>query len=169
MPASPEQAAAAPDVELVPTSSRLLASGRTEEVIPLVEEVLRLDKRIVETGRVRVSLSTETVEETLRETLRSRRAEVVRVPVGREVTEVPATRQEGDVMIVPVVEEELVVARRLIVREEIRLRLVDSEESVERPVERRVQRATVERLAPEQATSPAGAVAWTDNTEGSQP
>ena len=44
-----------------------------------------------------------------------------------------------------------------------------SEESVERPVERRVQRATVERLLPEQANAPAGAVEWTDNTKGSQP
>ncbi|WP_052402589.1 DUF2382 domain-containing protein [Muricoccus aerilatus] len=151
------------------TPDSLLTNGGTEEVIPLVEEVLRFGKRSVETGRVRVSLTTETVEETLRETLRNRRAEVVRVPVGREVSEVPATRQEGDVMIVPVVEEELVVVRRLIVREEIRLRLVDSEESVERPVERRVQRATVERLLPEQANAPAGAVEWTDNTKGSQP
>lgn len=113
MPVSPEHRVGAPDAELVPTSSRLLASGRTEEVIPLVEEVLHLSKRTVETGRVRVSLITETVEETLRETLRSRRTEIGRVPVGREVKEVPATRQEGDVMIVSVVEEELVVVRRL--------------------------------------------------------
>ena len=157
-----------PDVELVPTSGSLPAGGRAEEVIPLVEEVLRLGKRSVETGRVRVSLTTETVEETLRETLHSQRAEVERVPVGREVSEVPATRQEGDVMIVPVVEEVLVVVKRLVLREEIRLRLVDSEESVEQPVQRRVQRATVERLAPEQASTPAGPVGWTDNTKGSQ-
>lgn len=135
----------------------------------MVEGVLRLSKRTVETGRVRVSLTTETVEETLRETLRSRRTEIERVPVGREVSEVPATRQEGDVLIVPVVEEELVVVRRLVLKEEIRLRLVDSEENVEQPVERRVQRATVERLAPEQATSSAGAIEWTDNTKGRQP
>jgi len=155
-----------PDVE--PVSGSLPAGGRTEEVIPLVEEVLRLSKRTVETGRIRVSLTTETVAETLRETLRSQRTEIRRVPVGREVSEVPATRQEGDVTIVPVVEEELVVVRRLVLREEIRLRRVDSEESVERPVERRVQRATVERLLPGQASTPAGAVGWTDNTKGSQ-
>ncbi|MBI0539572.1 DUF2382 domain-containing protein [Roseomonas sp. KE2513] len=158
-----------PEVKPVPTSGSLPTSGRIEEVIPLVEEVLHVSKRTAETGRVRVSLTTETVEETLRETLRSQRTEITRVPVGREVSEVPATRQEGDVTIVPVVEEQLVVMRRLVLREEIRLHLVDNEESVERPVERRVQRATVERLAPEQATSPAGVVEWTDNRKGSKP
>ena len=152
----------------LPTSGDLLAARGTEEVIPLVEEVLHLSKRTVETGRVRVSLTTETVEETLRETLRSQRTEIRRVPVGREVSEVPATRQEGDVTIVPVVEEVLVVVRRLVLKEEIRLRLIDSEDSVETPAQRRVQRATVERLAPEQASTPAGTVEWTDNSKGSQ-
>ena len=52
----------------MPASGSLLASGRTEEVIPLVEEIVHLGKRTAETGRVRVSLTTETVEETLRET-----------------------------------------------------------------------------------------------------
>ena len=165
---SPEPRAGASDAELVPTSGSLLTSGRTEEVIPLVEEEVRLSKRTVETGRVRVFLTTETVEETLRETLRSRRAEIERVPVGREVKEVPATRQEGDVIIVPVVEEVLVTVKRLVLKEEIHLRLVDSQESVGLPAQRRVQRATVERLAPEQASSPAGAVEWTDNAKGSQ-
>jgi len=164
----PEQGAGQPDAELAPTSGSLLASGRIEEVIPLVEEVLRLGKRTVETGRVRISLTTETVQEVLRETLRTRRAEVERVPVGREVSEVPATRQEGNVIIVPVVEEVLVTVKRLVLKEEIHLCLIDSGESVEQPTERRVQRATVERLTPEQASSPAGAVGWTDNIKGSQ-
>ncbi|WP_211257613.1 DUF2382 domain-containing protein [Muricoccus aerilatus] len=166
---SPEQGAGVPDVELAPTPGSLPIIGRTEEVIPLAEEVLHLGKRTAETGRVRVSLSTETVEETLRETLRSQRTEIRRVPVGCEVGEVPATRQDGDVTIVPVVEEVLVVVRRLVLKEEIRLRLIDSEDSVETPAQRRVQRATVERLAPEQASSPAGVVEWTDNRKGSQP
>ena len=149
-------------------SGGLLTTGRTEEVIPLIEEVLRLGKRTVETGRVRISLTTETVEETMRETLRSRRAEVERVPIGREVSEVPATRQKGDAIIVPVVEEVLVVEKRLILKEEIRLRLIDGEEIVEQPAERRVQHATVERLPSNQATLPAGTVEPTDNTKGSQ-
>ena len=127
-----------------------------EAVIPLAEELLRVSKRLVETGKVRISLTTETVEEIVRETLRTRRAEVERVPIDRKVTEVPQTRQEGDVMIVPVVEEILVVERRLLLKEEIRLRLVDGEQTLEQSVMRRVQRAMVERLpAGPAASSPA--------------
>ena len=141
--------------DAVAPSDDLVAEGVTEQVIPLAEEVLHVSKRMVETGRVRISLSTETVEDVLRDTLRTRRAEVERVQIDREVSEPPQTRQDGDVLIVPVVEEILVVERRLVLREEIRLRFIDGEEAVERSVERRVQRATVDRVPAAGATPPA--------------
>ncbi|MFC7734429.1 DUF2382 domain-containing protein [Roseomonas sp. GCM10028921] len=119
-----------------------------ETVIPIVEETLRVDKRLVETGRVRVSLTTEVQEEILRETLRTRHAEVERKPVGQTVTEVPRVRQEGDLLIIPVVEEVLVVEKRLVLREEIHLRVVSAEIEVEQPATRRVQHAAVERVQP---------------------
>ncbi|NOG74174.1 YsnF/AvaK domain-containing protein [Roseicella sp. DB1501] len=127
--------------------------GGAEEVLSLAEEVVRIGKRKIETGLVRVSVTTQTAEEVVRETLRSRKAEVERVPLGHEVTEAPQTRQEGDVLVVPVVEEILVIEKRLILKEEIRLRFVDTETAVEQSVQRRVQRATVERLPPHDATA----------------
>ncbi len=123
-----------------------------EVVLPLVEEALRVGKRRVETGRVRVSVNTEVEDRVVRETLRSERAEMERVPVGRELAEgepAPAVRQEPDgTVVVPVLEEVLVVERRLVLREEIRMRLVAVEEAVEQPVAVRRQRASVERLPP---------------------
>ena len=146
------------------TAASPLPPGTTEQVIPVLEERLRIGKRTVETGRLRVAVTTETAEEILRETLRTRRVEVERVPFGHEVTEAPQTRQEGDVLVVPVVEEILVVEKRLVLREEIRMRFIDTETAVEQPVERRVQRATVERLPPREASSsPPGTVEWTGN------
>ncbi len=131
-----------------------------ETVLPLVEEALRVGKRRVETGRVRVSLSTETEERVVRETLRSERAEMERVPIGRELAEgepAPTLRQEPDgTVVVPVLEEVLVVERRLVLREEIRMRLVQVEEPVEQPVAVRRQRASVERLPPGRAGSGPG-------------
>ncbi|MDJ0390495.1 DUF2382 domain-containing protein [Roseomonas sp. E05] len=125
-------------------------------VVPVVEEVLRASKTKRETGRVRVSIRTETVEDMVEARLRSRAASVERVAVGREVTEVPQIREEDGVLIVPVVEEVLVVERRLVLKEEIRLRQTESEETVQQPVARRVQHATIERLpaAQEEPTSP---------------
>ena len=128
----------------------------TETVVPVVEETLSIGKRAVETGRVRVALTTDTVEEVLRETLRTRRAEIERRPVGRTVTEVPRLRQEGDVLIVPVVEEVLVVEKRLVLKEEVLLHLTETETPVEHVAIRRVQHATVERVTPG-AVSPDGA------------
>ena len=122
---------------------------REEIVLPLAEEMLRVGKRTVETGRVRVSLRTDTVEETVRERLRGRRAEVERVPMGHRVDAVPETREENGVLVIPVVEEVLVVEKRLVLREELRLRFIDEERVAEQRVERRVQRATVERLPPD--------------------
>ncbi|MCJ2087237.1 YsnF/AvaK domain-containing protein, partial [Methylobacterium sp. E-005] len=54
-----------------------------EAVLPLIAETVRIDKRAVETGRVRVSTRTETVDEVLRETLRSDHVGVTRVAVNR--------------------------------------------------------------------------------------
>ena len=122
------------------------------EVIPLVQEDIVISKRQLETGRVRVSVSTEVQEEVVRETLRSERAELARVPVGRELAEgepAPTMRQEPDgTVVLPVLEEVLVVERRLVLREEIRMRLVAADEAVEQPVAVRRQRASVERLPP---------------------
>jgi len=126
------------------------AAGET--VLPLVEETLLVGKRRVETGRVRVSVGTDITEQVVRETLRSERAELERVPIGRELAEgepAPAVRQEPDgTVVVPVLEEVLVVERRLVLKEEIRMRVVAVDEAVEQPMQVRRQRASVERLPP---------------------
>lgn len=100
----------------------------------------------METGRLRVALTTDTVSEEIHETLLTRHAQVERVAMGREVAAVPEMRREGDVLVIPVVEEVLVVERRLVLKEEIRVRMIDTQEAVELPVERRVQRVTIDRL-----------------------
>ena len=123
-----------------------------EVVIPLAEEAVSVSKREVETGRVRVALTTETQTVIAREVLRGRRVEIERVPVGRTLAEgeaPPRSREEGDTLVVPVVEEVAVVVKRLVLREELRLRFVHTEAPFEQAVAVRRQRATVERLPPE--------------------
>ena len=46
---------------------------------------------------------------------------VERVPVNRIVDEMPETRQDGDVLVVPVVEEVLTIQKRLLLKEEVRI------------------------------------------------
>nr|WP_238198862.1 YsnF/AvaK domain-containing protein [Methylobacterium tardum] len=122
----------------------------SELVIPVVEERARIDKRVVETGRVRVSTHTETTEQVLRESLRSDAVGVTRVSVNRTLAEgeaVPVARTEGGVTIIPVLEEILVVEKRLVLKEEVHIRRTTSGEDVEVPVTLRKQRAVVERLS----------------------
>ncbi|WP_205963544.1 DUF2382 domain-containing protein [Roseicella aquatilis] len=124
------------------------AKADTEVVIPLVEERLTIDRRAVETGRVRVHLSTATKDALVREMLRGECMEVERVVLGHEVTSAPAVREEEDgaVLVVPVLEEVLVVERRLVLKEELRIRRIATTETVEETIPLRRQVASVERL-----------------------
>lgn len=116
-----------------------------DEALRLVAERARVSKRTVVTGRVDVRTVTETVQERVGATVDSQTVEVTRVPVDREVAEAPAVRTEGDTTIIPVLEEVLVVERRLVLKEEIRIRRITRSEDVETTVPLRRQRAVVER------------------------
>jgi stress response protein YsnF len=122
-----------------------------EVVIPLAEEAVSVTKREVDTGRVQVALTTEIETVIARETLRGRRVEVERVPVGRTLAEgeaAPVPHEEGDTLVIPIVEETAVVVKRLVVREEVRLHFVPTETPFEQAVDVRRQHATVERVPP---------------------
>lgn len=121
-------------------------SERTgDDTLPLVEEELRIDKREVATGRVTVKTVTDVSEEIARATLEGETVEVTRVPVGREVEAAPNISTDGDLTIIPVLEEVLVVEKRLMLKEEIHLRRRATREEVEVPVKLRRQRAVMDR------------------------
>ncbi|KNY31030.1 YsnF/AvaK domain-containing protein [Agrobacterium genomosp. 3] len=121
---------------------------KPDEKLSLIEEQLVIDKRAVRDGSVRVSTKTEFVTEAAEARLDSENVEVTRVAIGREVSEAPAVRTDGDVTIVPVMEEVLVVEKRLMLVEEIHIRRVATTEDVSIPVELRKQRASIERDDP---------------------
>ncbi|MCJ2009396.1 YsnF/AvaK domain-containing protein [Methylobacterium sp. J-092] len=145
---------AAIEPRLLGTQDKLAAEVAVGEsvTLPLIEETARIEKRAVETGRVRVSTRTETVDEVLRETLRSDMVGVTRVPINRTLAEgetPPVVREENGVTIVPVLEEILVVEKRLVLKEEVHVRQTTTVEDVEVPVMLRRQHAEVERVDPE--------------------
>jgi stress response protein YsnF len=113
--------------------------------IPLAEERLHVSKRPVE-RRVRVRTVTEDVPETLREELVAERVDVQHVSVERELAEAPEIRFEDDVMIIPVIEERLVVEKKLFLVEEVHVRRLQGTERIEQPVTLRKQRVVVDRL-----------------------
>ena len=123
-------------------------TDRGEEVIQLLEERLTVGKRTVETGRVRVTTTVEERTETIAAELLRENVTVERTPINREIEASPEVRWEGDTFIVPVVEEVLVVEKRLVLKEELRIRPNKSVERVEQPVVVRRTVASIERSGP---------------------
>jgi len=120
-----------------------------QERIPLVQEEAQVDVVRRQTGTVRVHTEPYTWTEQVETQLTSTAVEVERVPVGREVDELQQVREEGDVIIVPVHEEVLVVRKQLVLREELHLRRTTSERTESLDVELHGQKAVVERDEPE--------------------
>ncbi len=85
-------------------------------MLPLHEERLLVSKRVRKT-LVRAARTTTQRTVAVDEDLAIEQVVVTRVPIGRVVEAVPPIREENGVTIVPVVEEELVLVRRLILKE----------------------------------------------------
>ncbi len=122
--------------------------------LSLLAEQLAVTRRRVEHDLVRVTAVTREREQQVDEALTHERIEVERVPIGRTVDAVPPIREEGDTTIMPVVEEVVVVERRLVLKEEVRIRRVRSTEHHRETVMLRTQEAVVTRV---EAGSPAEA------------
>jgi stress response protein YsnF len=140
------------DDEHVPVLDDAPRSGAhttSEEVVPLVEEIATIAKRQVVTGRVRVQTLADTVEELAHAEVQRETVEVTRVPIDKVVETPPEIRTDGDVTIVPVLEEVLVVEKRLVLKEELHIRRRVETETVEVPVTLRKQRAIIERTDPD--------------------
>ncbi len=97
------------------------AETRKSRAIPLVEEELTVGRRQVKTGSVRVEKRVVRHAETIDLPVVLQTVEVRRVPKKRVVQSVPAVRKVGTTLIIPVVEEELVITKRLVLKEEIHL------------------------------------------------
>lgn len=115
--------------------------------LPIVEEVATLTKRKVETDRVRVRTIVEENHTSLTADLAREELQVERRPLNQEVASAPPPREEGDVLILSIVEERAVVEKRLFVVEEVVIRRIPRVEEVEVATTLRSMRAVVERDA----------------------
>ena len=95
------------------------------QALQLHADVADVSKRTRQT-LVRVTSITDRHEESVSAELAQTQVIVDRVPIGRIVDAVPPVRVEGGVTIMPVVEEELVLIKRLVLKEEVHLRTVSS-------------------------------------------
>ena len=119
-----------------------------ETHFPLYAEDLTVSKRQIAGDMVQVSTVTRENESFVDEMLNHERVQIDRIPVGRQVDAVPPVRQEGDTTILPVVEETVVVERRLILKEEIHIRRLHVSERHQEAVILRKQEAVITRMDP---------------------
>ncbi len=133
-----------------------MANTRAEpaQTIPVLEERLRVTRRAVETDRVVLRKTVTEHAEPVELTLQSETLSVERVPVNRVVASPPAIREEGDELIVPVLEEIMVVETRLVLKEELRIRRTSATRTEHRTARLRREKVAVERpgVAPSSTT-----------------
>jgi stress response protein YsnF len=111
-------------LERTPMSREPLAREERETVLSLHAENIAAEKRRIVTGHTRFTLVTRNQEELVREVLAHDKVKVQHVSIGRAVDHLPRVRQEGDTVVIPVMEEVLTINRQLILKEEIRIRRV---------------------------------------------
>ncbi len=92
-------------------------------IMSLAAEEVVVSKRVRRT-LVRASRTTSFRDQAVEADLNHEQVVIERVAIGRIVDAVPPVRQEGAITIIPVVEEEVVVVRRLVLKEEVHLRRV---------------------------------------------
>jgi len=119
------------------------------KTLKLLAEELKVSKRTVEDGGLRLERKTTTHLEPVDLELRRTSAAVERIAIDQPVDSIPTIRTEGDVVIVPVVEEKVEVIRRLILKEEVHIRLDESTERYHEDVELRKQDVEVSHITSE--------------------
>lgn len=117
--------------------------------IPVLQEVLHLGKRIVETGRG-IRLHKSVTEEALRidDMVTQQELEIERVPRGEWIKKgtPPGNRYEGSTLVVPVLEEVLVVEKRWRLNEEIRITVKSTRRPAVQRVVLRKENVAIERF-----------------------
>lgn len=137
-----------PQHNLIPTDDDML-------VIPLAAETLEVGKQQIIKGRVRLHKTVETETVAIDEPGYVQRVDVQHVPVERLIDAPPAIRHEGETLIIPVVQEVIVIEKRLMLVEEVHVTRRTIATHTPQTVELRREVLHVERLAGDGSSDPA--------------
>ena len=129
--------------------SEALNGGRTDvaAVLPLVAEELHIEKEQVEVGRVRIHKHVDERQIRVDEPRIREQVDVQRHPINQYIEEAPPIRYEGETMIIPIVEEVIVIEKRLMLKEELHVTKQRIEEREPIEVTVRKERAEIERIS----------------------
>ena len=113
--------------------------------IPVIEETAVIDKLKTVTGKVTVLVEPRTETEQHSVALNRVSYREHRVAKDEVVEQVPDVRHEGDVTIIPVVNEEVVLVKRLRLVEEIHLTKEETTEHVTKTIDLRKDHVSIVR------------------------
>jgi len=112
----------------------------------VIREEVRVTRRAVERGGVRVHKRIEEREEVVEQPTYREEVSVERVALGQPIDQAIGSRQEGDTLIIPVLEEMLVVEKRLVLKEEIRITKRRFDETEQARILLREERVEIENI-----------------------
>jgi len=115
-------------------------------VVPVLVEELEVQKRLVETGKVRITKVVHERETVVDEPLWRDHVAISRVPMQRVVDGPVPVREENGTTIISVVEEVLVVEKRWMLREEIHIRKRRTETHQPQQITLRSEEVQIERI-----------------------
>ena len=124
-------------------------TGEADVTIPVLQEEFNIGTRTVDTGRgVRISKTVTELPFEINEILHRDEVSVHHVPIDRIVAagDAPASRYEGDTLIIPIVEEVLVMERRLRIKEELHVTTTRRDEHHAETVMLKSEQVHVERF-----------------------
>ncbi|MEW6613623.1 YsnF/AvaK domain-containing protein [Thermithiobacillus tepidarius DSM 3134] len=128
-----------------PAKAETAADGEAS-VLPVIEEQLRIHKRTRANGGVRVHKTVHEREAEVEEPILREDVQIEHVAVNRIVDSAPAPRQEGDTLVIPLLEEVLVVEKRIMLREELRITKCRHQQQHAQRVTLRREEVTIEPL-----------------------
>jgi uncharacterized protein (TIGR02271 family) len=121
-------------------------NNKNQSSIPVVEEKLKIEKKVVEKGRVKISKTVKEESEILDLPEVSEEVHIERIPINKIVEKVPeAVRYEGETMIIPLLKEIAVVEKKILLVEEIRVTKTAVRTEQQQEVSLRKEEIKVER------------------------
>jgi len=117
------------------------------QVIPVLEESVSVEKRTRDVGIIEIRKTVHERTQIVDEPLKSERVEIERFAINRIVDEPVPIRNEGDTTIISLLEEVLVIEKRLLLREEVHIKKIYTEVHEPQEVLLREERVEVMRTS----------------------
>ena len=115
--------------------------------INVIEEQVKVEKEIIEKGKVRIVKKVKEDAETITGPVLSEEVRIEKVPVNKLIENAPQVRYEGDTMIIPVVKEVIVVEKKLVLVEEVHVTKFTTQMQDQRTIPLRKEEIFVERIS----------------------